>query len=54
MKEALIAVLSDCVDFLFIPTPTSFVIYADHDEYITFYAHTRSNLNQVANPLQHR
>jgi hypothetical protein len=28
-----------------------FVIYADHDEYATFYANTRSNLNRVADAL---
>jgi hypothetical protein len=39
------------VDFLFIPTPKPFVIFADHDEYTTFYANTRSNLNRVAEPL---
>jgi hypothetical protein len=42
---------SDWVDFLFIPTPKPFVIYADHDEYTTFYANTKSNLNGVADAL---
>jgi hypothetical protein len=45
------AALSDWVDFLFVPTPKPFVIYADHDEYITFYANTKSNLNRVAQAL---
>jgi hypothetical protein len=27
------------------------VIYADHDEYTTFYANTRSNLNRVVEAL---
>lgn len=45
------AALSDWVDFVFVPTPKTFVIYADHDEYTTFYANTRSNLNRVAEPL---
>jgi hypothetical protein len=45
------AVLGDWVDFVFIPVPKPFVIYADHDEYITFYANTKSNLNRVAQLL---
>jgi hypothetical protein len=32
--------------------PKRFVIYADHDEYITFYASSKSNLNAVAMPLK--
>jgi hypothetical protein len=27
------------------------VIYADHDEYATFYANTRSNLNRISEAL---
>ena len=49
--ELLQAALSDWIDFIFVPTPKPFVIYADHDEYITFYANTRSNLNRVAGEL---
>lgn len=45
------AALGDWVDFWFIPTPKPFVIYADHDEYTTFFANTKSNLNGVAEPL---
>jgi len=50
-EALLLAVLSDWTDFLFIPDPKPFVIYADHDEYTTFYAQTRSNLNRVINAL---
>ena len=39
------AVFADWVDFVFVPTPQPFVIYADHDGYTTFYANTKSNLN---------
>jgi len=46
------AALGDWVDFLFVPVPTSFVIYADHDEYITFFANSRSNLNRVISALE--
>jgi hypothetical protein len=51
VKELLRATLSDWVDFLFIPTPKPFVIYADHDEYTTFFANTKSNLNGVVEAL---
>jgi hypothetical protein len=47
----LLAVFSDWVDFIFVPEPKSFGIYADHDEFTTFFAHTRSNLNRVVKPL---
>jgi hypothetical protein len=51
VESLLLAVFSDWIDFVFVPTPKLFAIYADHDEYTTFLAHTRSNLNRVANPL---
>ena len=53
--EALLhAGLSDWVDFAFVPTPKPFVIYADHDEYTTLYANTKSNLNRVSGALSSR
>ena len=48
------AALSDSVDFWFIPTPKPFVIYADHDEYTTFFANSKSNLNGIVDPLLKR
>jgi len=51
VAELLAAVLGDWMDFWFIPTPKPFVIYADHDEYATFFANTKSNLNQVVQAL---
>jgi hypothetical protein len=45
------AALSDWVDFWFLPSPKPFVIYADHDEYITFFASSKSNLSGVVEPL---
>lgn len=45
------AILSDWIDFIFVPEPKTFAIYADHDEYTTFFAHTRSNLNRVVKAL---
>jgi hypothetical protein len=51
LEMLLLAVFSDSVDFIFVPEPKSFGIYADHDEFTTFFAHTRSNLNRVVKPL---
>jgi hypothetical protein len=50
-EDLLEAALTDWFDFIFVPTPKLFVIYADHDEYTTFYANTRSNLNRVVTLL---
>jgi hypothetical protein len=50
-QSLLEAALSDWVDFIFVPTPKPFVVYADHDEYTTFYANTKSNLNRVTEAL---
>ncbi len=50
--EALLrASFSGWLDFIFVPTPSPFVIYADHDEYATFFAQSRSNLNRVVQPV---
>jgi len=51
VAKLLRAAFADSVDFLFVPRPKSFVIYADHDEYATFYANTKSNLNRVVAAL---
>jgi hypothetical protein len=50
-SELLQTVLSEWIDFVFIPSPKPFVIYADHDEYTTFFAHRKSNLNRVTQAL---
>ena len=51
-RALLKAALSDWVDFCFTPHPKPFVIYADHDEFATFLANSRSNLNRVVTLLQ--
>ena len=51
MEELLQTAFTEWFDFLFVPTPMPFVIYADHDEYPTFYSNTRSNLNRVVTRL---
>lgn len=47
----LVAAFWDGPDFVCIPTPKPFVFYADHDDWITFYANTRSHLNHVIEPV---
>jgi len=50
----LAAAFKDGPDFIFIPNPKPFVFYADHDDYITFYANTKSHLNHIIEPLASR
>jgi hypothetical protein len=50
-RELLHAILSEWIDFLFIPTPKPFVIFADHDQYATFAAHRKSGLTAVAQAM---
>src|SRR5262249_41441496 len=51
IQELLRAAFSDPVDFIFVPSPKRFVIYADHDEFTTFYANTTSQTNRIAEGL---
>ena len=52
ITELLETVLSNWIDFLFVPTPQSFAIYADHDEYITFYLQSTALLTAFAGRLK--
>lgn len=45
------AALGDWLDFLFVPTPKSFAIYVGHDEHITFFADSHSELLLVTTGL---
>ena len=47
----LVAAFGDPVDFLFAPEKKPFVLYADHDQFTTFFAQTRSNLNLIVEEL---
>ena len=47
VQELLRTAFSDWLDFVFVPVLKLFVIYADHDEYATFYANTKSNLERI-------
>ena len=50
-RELLQALLSEWIDFFFVPTPRPLVIYADHDEFITFLAHRKAPLSAVSGAL---
>ena len=50
-QELLVATFWDGPDFICIPTPKPFVFYADHDDWITFYANTKAHLNHVIEVL---
>lgn len=50
-EALLLAAFVDGPDFIFVPKPRPFVIYADHDDWITLYANTTSNLNGIIRPL---
>ena len=54
VRSLLGAAFWDGPDFICIPTPKPFVFYADHDDWITFYANTKSHLNHVIEPLSSR
>jgi hypothetical protein len=45
------AMLNDWIDFVFVPSPESFAIYADHDEFLTLYVPTSSGLSQLVTRL---
>ncbi len=50
-QALLVAAFWDGPAFVCIPTPKPFVFYADHDDWITFYANSKSHLNHVIEPL---
>ena len=52
--QLLCAAFADWIDFTFVPSPKKFVIYADHDEFATFYANTKSNLNCIMTALSEK
>jgi hypothetical protein len=52
IAEMLEATLACWIDFAFVPTPEFFAIYADHDEYTTFYARNDSTLRNLGSRLE--
>jgi hypothetical protein len=47
-----VAALGDWVDFVFVPSPEVVAIYADHDEYTTFYTRDDATLKNLASGLE--
>jgi len=52
IAELLQAVLSDWIDFVFVTSPPALAIYADHDEYTTFYTQDEASLNTLRASLE--
>ena len=52
IAEFLEATLACWIDFAFVSTPELFAIYADHDEYTTFYAPTEATVKDLASVLE--
>ena len=52
VADLLQAALGDWVDFVFVPSPAVVAIYADHDEYATFYARDDATLKNLASDLE--
>lgn len=47
VEALLTAMLCDWIDFVFVPSPASFAIYADHDEYLTIYVPSPPGLDSL-------
>jgi hypothetical protein len=52
LADLLQAALGDWVDFVFVPSPEVVAIYADHDEYTTFYTRDDATLKNLASGLE--
>jgi hypothetical protein len=52
VADLLQAALGDWVDFVCVPAPEVFAIYADHDEYTTFYTRDDATLKNVVSSLE--
>ena len=50
-RALLTAALGDSIDCYFSPVPKRFLLYADHDEYVTLYTHTKGRLSQIISSL---
>ena len=47
----LAAALGDWMDFYFLPSPKRFLLFADHDEYTTLFAHRKAPLSRISGHL---
>jgi hypothetical protein len=52
IAQLLETVLSDWIDFLFVPSPRVLAIYADHDEYTTFYMPDKMRLSSLVKRME--
>jgi hypothetical protein len=52
VQTLLAAMLSDWIDFAFVPSPPIFAMYADHDEYLTIYVPSESGLRDFVHHLE--
>ena len=52
VADLLQASLGDWVDFVFVPSPEVLAIYADHDEYTTFYTRDDATLKNLVSGLE--
>src|SRR5271156_6349148 len=51
VETLLETVFSEWLDFIFVPEPRQFSIYADHDEFTTFFTHTQSEMERLVGAL---
>lgn len=47
VSDLLEAALADPIDFWFVPSPKAFALYADNNEYVTFFANKKAALAAV-------
>jgi hypothetical protein len=52
LADLLQAALGDWIDFVFVSAPEVVAIYADHDEYTTFYTRDDATLKNLASGLE--
>jgi hypothetical protein len=50
-RALLAAALGDDIDFFFVLVPRRFLLYADHDEYVTLFTHKRGELARLSEAL---
>jgi hypothetical protein len=51
VEKLLTATLAEWIDFAFVPTPKRLLVYADHDEFITFLSAIKSSISQIAKKM---
>jgi hypothetical protein len=52
IAELLEEILGNWIDFVFVPSPQLLAIYADHDEYTTFYTPNEAGLQLLTTTLE--